>query len=211
MKRRTFPIRSLLCTAAAVLFAPRALAAQSVATASRTFEPSAFVGITGTFTGLDGGRNAGITAGLDLGFHPFFGLLPAVEVRGTYPINSGSVVGQESVAAGLRVQKRYRGFRPYVDILFGRGQLNYQNGGYIVQAQDFRYLQSTTNIFSPGLGFEADVTQHFAVLFDGQLQHWDIPFTPNSTSTASSSILSSAGTIGVVYRFGWLQHGHPGP
>ena len=112
---------------------------------------------------------------------------------------------------GLRVQKRYSRFRPYADILFGRGQLNYQNGGFIVPAQSFRYIQSTSNVLSPGVGFEADVTEHFAVLFDGQLQHWDIPFTPISSSIAQSSIYTKTGTFGVVYRFGWLLHGHPAP
>lgn len=200
-----------LVAIAAALFAPLAVLAQSTPTASRAFDPSAFLGISGAYTGLNGGRNLGITAGVDLGFHPFFGVLPAIELRGTYPAASGTIAGEESFEGGLRVQKRYHRIRPYADILFGRGQLNYQNGGYIVPAQDFRYLQSTTNVISPGFGFETDITDHFALLLDGQYQHWGVPFTPNGSGTASSAIYSKVGTVGVVYRFGWLVHGHPAP
>ena len=210
MKRWT-PSTAVAVLLYAACFRPVHAHAQGVATASRRFEPSVFLGVTGTYTGLEGTRNAGVTAGFDLGFHPFFGLLPALEIRGTYPISSGAVVGEESFSGGLRVTKRIGRFRPYVNVLFGRGQLNYQNGGYIVPVQNFEYLQSTSNVISPGLGVEVDLTTHFALLLDGQYQRWTVPFTPDSTSTDNSSIYSKAGTIGAVYRFNWLQHGHPAP
>ena len=89
--------------------------------------------------------------------------------------------------------------------------MNYQNGGYVVPAQNFSYLQSTSNLYSLGVGFEIDATEHFALLLDGQAQHWDLPFTPAGNSPVSSSKFSKVGTIGVVYRFGWLDHGHPAP
>ena len=44
--------------------------------ASRPFTLSAFGGATGTFTGLDGGKNLGITAGGDIGFKPFHYFYP---------------------------------------------------------------------------------------------------------------------------------------
>ncbi len=190
---------------------PNTAWSQGTATASRTFEPSAFLGLGGTYTGLVGTRNLGVTAGFDLGFHPFFGLLPAVEIRGTYPVDSGAVVGEESLEGGLRVQKRYRTIRPYADILIGRGQLNYLNGGFVVPAQNFQYIQSTSNVISPGVGVEIDATEHFALLLDGQYQHWSLPFDPTGATANTGSIYSKTGTIGVVYRFGWLLHGHPAP
>lgn len=185
--------------------------AQSTPTASRGLAPSAFAGFTGTYTGLQSSRNLAFTAGVDVGFHPFFGWLPAVEFRGTYPVDSGRVVGEKEALGGLRLQKRFNRVRPYADILFGRGQLNYQNGGFIVPAQNFRYVQSTSNVLSAGVGVELDVTEHFAVLLDGQFQHWDIPFSTGSNPASPGSLYSKAGTVGVVYRFGWLQHGHPAP
>ena len=211
MKRRSLSLPIAFLIVVLVFRCPAVSQAQSAPTAQRAFEPSAFAGLTGTYTGLQGGRNAGLTAGFDLGFHPFFGLLPALEIRGTYPISSGSIAGEESFEGGLRVQKRFRRVRPYVDVLFGRGELNYQNGGFVVPIQNFQYVQSTSNILSPGFGFETDITEHFALLLDGQLQHWNIPFTPDNSSTNSSAIYSKVGTVGVVYRFGWLLHGHPAP
>lgn len=211
---RTKAILKFLATCAftgvAALFSS-SVQAQSVPTASRGFIPSAFGGITGAYTGLDGSRNLGITAGLDLGFRPFFGLLPSIEVRGTYPVDNGSVVGEEHAEGGLRLQKRFGPVRPYVDFLFGRGELNYQNGGLAVPMQAFRYLQTTSNVLSPGVGFETDITPHVALLLDGQVQIWNVPFDPSGRTANASHIYSFPGTIGVVYRFNWLQHGHPAP
>lgn len=187
------------------------LQAQSLPTASRGVVPSAFAGITGTYTGLNGSRNLGFTAGFDVGFHPFRGFLPSIEGRGTYPINNGAVVGEEHAEGGIRVQRRYRNLRPYVDFLVGRGELNYQNGGLAVPMQAFRYLQTTSNIYSPGLGVEIDVSEHFAALLDGQYQLWSVPFDPSGATANSGHIGSKSGTIGVVYRFNWLDHGHPAP
>ncbi len=187
------------------------LSAQSLPTASRGLVPSAFAGITGTYTGVNGSRNLGLTVGLDLGFRPFFGLLPSVEVRGTYPVNSGSVVGEEHAEGGLRVQKRIGPIRPYGDFLFGRGEMNYQNGGLAVPMQAFRYLQTTTNVISPGLGLEVDMTPHFALLLDGQYQIWGVPFDPSGQTSNPGHVHAEAGTLGAVYRFNWLQHGHPAP
>ena len=198
---------TLLCS---VALCP-SLTAQSMATASRGVIPSAFAGITGTYTGLDGGRNLGITAGIDIGFRPFFGLLPSIEGRGTYPVDNGSIAGEEHAEGGLRVQKRYGRFRPYADFLFGRGELNYQNGGLAVPMQAFRYVQTTSNVISPGLGVEADLSPHLAILFDGQYQIWQVPFDPSGKTSNASHISSFPGTIGVVYRFNWLKHGHPAP
>lgn len=203
-------LTSAFCFAGPLYFAA-SLQAQSLPTASRGVVPSAFAGITGTYTGLDGGRNLGLTAGIDIGFRPFFGLLPSIEGRGTYPINNGSVVGEEYAAGGLRLGKRYGSFRPYVDFLFGRGELNYQNGGLAVPQQAFRYVQTTSNVISPGLGFEVDVTEKFAVRFDGQYQFWNVPFDPSGATPNATRIHAMPGTIGVVYRLGWLQHGHPAP
>lgn len=190
---------------------PKVSKAQSIPTADRGIVPSAFAGLTGTYTGLEGGRNLGITAGLDIGFRPLFRFLPSIEIRGTYPINNGSIVGEETVMGGVRMQKRLGRFRPYGAFLFGRGELNYQNGGYPVPMQAFKYLQTTSNVISPGLGVEMDVTPRIAVLLDGQLQIWNVPFDPSGQTANSGHLFSMPGTIGVVYRFNWLQHGHPAP
>lgn len=190
---------------------PATMKAQSLPTASRGIVPSAFAGIAGTYTRLNGGRNLGLTAGIDLGFRPFWGFLPSIEARGTYPIDNGQIVGEEHAEAGIRLQKRYRSVRPYADFLVGRGELNYQNGGIAVPMQAFRYIQSTSNVYSPGLGVEVDIKPQFALLLDGQFQIWNVPFDPSGKTAGSGHIYSLPGTVGVVYRFNWLQHGHAAP
>lgn len=209
MKRPFLAVAFGCCAIRALV--PAMAVAQSSSTASRALAPSVFFGVSGVYTGLQTARNASITAGVDIGFRHYFGLSPAIEFRGTYPIDSGQVAGEESVEAGLRVGKRYERVRPYADLLFGRGQLNYQDGGYIVPSQSFRYLQSTTNVLSPGIGAELDVTERYAVLLDGQFQHWNLPFSTGSAPSTPGSIYSKVLTVGVVYRFGWLEHGHPAP
>lgn len=209
--KRPFASIVVPCCLAIGSLLPGAAFAQSSPTASRALEPSVFLGVSGVYTGLEGARNAGITAGADIGFRRFFGFSPAIEVRGTYPIDSGQVAGEESLEGGLRVGKRYTHFRPYADILIGRGQLNYENGGFIVPAQNFRYIQSTTNVISPGIGVDVDITDRYGLLIDGQFQHWSLPFSTGSDPATPGGIFSKVLTIGVVYRFGWLEHGHPAP
>ena len=58
-------------------------------TAIQRMQLSAFGGATGDFTGLGGGKNVGITAGVDLAVAPVRNWLrPTVEVRGTYPTST---------------------------------------------------------------------------------------------------------------------------
>ena len=198
-------VSAVFCLAGAL--APVA-GAQSIPAASRNVIPSVFGGITGTYTGLEGGRNLGITAGLDIGLRPFLGFLPSLEGRGTYPIHNGQIVGEKHAEGGIRLQKRFGPLRPYADFLFGRGELNYQNGGYPVPQQAFRYIRTTGNVISPGLGVEVDLTPHVALLLDGQFQFWSLPFDPSGKTSNSGHLFSFPGTIGAVYRFNWLEHGH---
>jgi hypothetical protein len=96
--------------------------------------------------------------------------------------------------AGLRVDVLLgRRFHPYVDFLFGRGEMDYAGNGYIYD--NFVYDVTTTNVYSPGFGLDYDLTEHFALKLDGQLQQW------SSEPTASGTVESKVGTIGVVYRF----------
>ncbi|HEY5381105.1 MAG TPA: outer membrane beta-barrel protein [Acidobacteriaceae bacterium] len=202
-------LRSLATTfafALALSLSAAAAGAQATPTASRPLELSAFGGLTGTYTGLSGGRNLGITAGVDLGFRPFFGFRPFLEGRGTYPIDGGQVDAQKSALAGLRVERPLARLSPRLnlsaDILLGRGQINYQNGGYPSLSGDFLYVASTSSVISPGLGLDFRLTDHFSVLADAQFQHWDTP------ATASGSIWAKPLTLALRYRFNFNRHGY---
>jgi hypothetical protein len=174
---------------------------QAMPTASQGSSLSVFAGATGVFTGIDGGKNLGITVGGDYSLHGFFGFRPAVEVRGTYPIYDGSIDHQKSILGGVRIERPIRRFHPYGDFLIGRGEIYYSNYPII----DFQeYIRTDSTIYSPGVGFEYDMTPHFAVRVDGQDQHWDTPVN------ASGSAWAKQATLAVTYKFDfnhhWKQH-----
>jgi hypothetical protein len=183
-------------------------AAQAGPTALRRIQPSAFVMVDGVFTGLNGGgntsfqggKNLSITAGADFGFFAPGRYSLAAEVRGTYPINSGDIVDEKSILGGLRFSREPAGdhpipLRPYVDVLFGRGALNYQHGGYPIS--DFvAALSSNSNTLEAGVGVEADVSRNFSVKLDAQVQTFKTPIP--GVDTLYSKHLGA----GVTYRFG---------
>jgi hypothetical protein len=154
--------------------------AQARATGVQGNQLSVFGGATGTFTGLNSGRNLGITGGVDLRFRPlpFFHLLPSLEVRGTYPVDQGGVIGERSILGGLKVERHFGRLRPYLDGLFGRGQINYvqplPNPSFT-----FFYLQTTSNVLSGGAGVDFAVTDHLDLKAEVQLQRWATPVLSN--------------------------------
>ncbi len=176
---------------------------QALPTATESLTLSVFGGVNGTYTGILLGRDAGITAGIDAGVRPFFGWYPAIEVRGTYAFDHGSVDYQKNVLGGLVFSRHlFDRYQPYGDILVGRGQINfvqpYPNPQYTIE-----YLQTASTVISPGAGLNVQLTDHFSARGDFQFQHYDSPVT------TSGSVYSKAFTIAIVYRigFGGLGHG----
>ena len=180
--------------------AVRSASAQGIPTATQKLQLSAFVAGTGTFTNLEGGKNLDITAGADLTFLRIRRIRPAFEVRGSYPIDSGHISGQKSFLVGPKVEYPIAGLHPYADFLFGRGQIDYLNGGFVVG--DLAYISSNTFIYSPGVGVDYDLGHYFAVKADVQFEHWNTPVTP------SGSIHPTALSLGLVYNFDF-NHGRP--
>lgn len=185
---------AIAAIAAIAPFAPFAHA-QATATATQTLQISAFGAATGTYTGLSGGRNLGITAGVDVGFYPYRSFYPSLEIRGTYPFVKGEVDSQKNILAGLKVERHYGRFHPYGDILFGRAAIRYANGGYPNPANDFLYTENPTNVLSPGIGLDVTVTDHFALKGDAQFQRLSTPVT------TSGHIYAKPLSLGVIYRF----------
>jgi hypothetical protein len=173
--------------------------AQSTPTASQQLQLSAFAAGTGIFTDLKGGKNLAITAGADLTFLGFRSIKPALEFRGSYPVDSGHISSQKSFLFGPKVEYRMNRLHPYADFLFGRGQINYLDGGFIVG--DLDYLSSNTFIYSPGVGLDYDLNHHFAAKADVQFQHWNTPVTP------SGAIHPTSVSLGLVYTFDF-NRGH---
>ena len=188
-----------LLIAAIVVFSARIMHAQATPTAAERLQLSTFAGASGVYTGLDNGRNLSLTAGVDLALRPFFHVNPAVEVRGMYPVNNGKVDNERNILGGLRFGGTYRRLHPYVDILFGRGEIRYTPPVY---SRDYSllYVQTTSNIISPGAGAELDLTPHFALRGDVQLQRYATPVT------ASGHLYATPITGALTYRFNFNRH-----
>ena len=170
---------------------------QGNSTDVRPLQLYAFGGATGTYTGIEGGKNLGVTAGIDLGIGGYHGFLPTLEVRGTYPFDSGTIAGERDFLGGLKVERQYRAFHPYVDVLFGRGQIYYDGNGVLNPTYTILYQRSNSNLLAFGGGVDLDISPSFAIKADVQLQRWNVPVTVSGKADAVPI------TIGVLYRFGY--------
>jgi len=168
------------------------------AAASRPLQLSAFGAATGVYTGFEGGKNFLITAGGDLELIPLHGVRPAIEVRGSYPVDGGNISSERSVLGGLKLEFLiHHRLRPYGDFLFGRGQMNYSSNsglnGFIYNG--YGYNLTTTYVDSPGFGIDYQFSPHLALKLDGQYQRWA------SVPTSSGVIYSKVGSAGLIYYF----------
>ena len=192
------PLRLLIPAAlalAALSVSARGAHAQATPTASRELRFAAFGAATGTWTGLNGGRNLGITAGVDLDLPTFARLRPAVEVRGTYPADGGHVDAQRNILGGLRVGYPVRDrLTPYAFALFGRGRIDYTAPGYQKPGTPVFYTITSSNVISGGGGLDFALTPSFAVKADLQINHQQTPVTP------TGSLNSTAVNAGLVWR-----------
>jgi hypothetical protein len=166
---------------------------QATPAGTQRLQLSAFAGVTGTFTNLQGGKNLGITAGADLTFLVFRRFLPSFEARGTYPIDEGHISSQKNFLLGPKVEYPIGKLHPYADFLIGRGQINYHAPGFVYG--DTLFISSNTMVYSPGVGLDYNLSHNFAIKGDVQFQHWDTPVT------SSGAIHPTALTLGVVYNF----------
>ncbi len=168
--------------------------AQAAPAATQTIQLSVFGGFAGLYTGYDAGRNLSLTGGLDMGFQPKFSLFPSVEMRGSLPIDKGQIDNQRNILVGPQVAKHYGRVRPYAAFLFGRGQINYPNGAD-TPARNAFYVQSTSAVYSPGLGIDFELDDHFALKADAQFQRYSAPVAD------SGHVVAKVFTLGVVYHF----------
>jgi opacity protein-like surface antigen len=174
--------------------------AQSTPAATQQLQLSTFVGGTGTFTDLAGGKNLDITAGADITVLTFRRFRPAAEIRGSYPIDEGTTSSQKNFLLGPKVDYPLGRFHPYANFLVGRGGIDYLRGGYIFG--NVRYLSSNTLVLSPGVGLDYNLTHQLAVKVDFQYQHWNTP------AVASGSISPKATTLAAVYIFDFNPRHH---
>ena len=188
--------RILFALALLLGFAATRAQAQDVPAAIARIQFYGWAGVGGNFSGLQLAKNGDVEAGLDLEVRAFHGLYPAAEVRGLYPFAKGSVVAEKNLLGGLRLGRHVRNFAPYGDVLFGRGELNYLNGGQLTPDGTFDVFSNTSNVLSFGGGNDWFFTNHLAVKGDFQFQRYATPVT------TSGNLYSKVFTVGVVYRLG---------
>jgi len=185
-------------------FAATAAGGQALATATQPLALSAFGGATGSYIGLDNGKNIGITAGVDLRILSYHHFLPSLEIRGTKPVSDGTVASEENAAVGLKVERIYgrsAKLHPYVDFLFGRGKIIYPGYGRENPEGTEIYKYTPSNILSAGGGIDVDISHHFALKLDAQIQRYEV-----YQITTSGKVWGKPITVGVVYRFDFNHH-----
>lgn len=178
---------------------------QSPASATKELTLSAWGAATGTYTGLGGGKNVGATAGVDIGIPHFTSFVPSVEFRGTWPFYRGNTDSLEEALGGVRVSRFYGQLHPYVDFLYGRTEIHYEDGGYINPAGTFLYTSSPSNVLSAGGGVDIEWSRSLALKADLQWQHYDSPVV------VSGHLNAVPLSIGVVYTFHFHSRPNPNP
>jgi hypothetical protein len=196
------PIKTLVSLIFSLVVAGAAVTghAQGNPTATQQLQLSAFAAGTGTFTDYQGGKNLAFTAGADLTYLPFRLLRPSIEIRGTYPIDGGTLSSQKNFLGGVKVEHAFGRFTPYANFLIGRGEIDYYGlNGPTIGNQIF--ISSTSTVYSPGGGLDYELTPHFEVKVDAQFQHWNSP---------SGTLHPVSGSVGIVYHFDFNRHSHRG-
>ncbi len=187
-------LKVLVLLALAAFFLPNpAASAQATPTATQGLQLSAFGAGSGVYTGLLGGRNISFTAGVDLSFRPIRGFYPSLEVRGTYPIHRGQIASEKDALGGIRVEHPIGHLHPYLDFLAGRGEIEYQNGGYTVHT--LTYLTTRLQRLFPRRR-----SRHRPLpspLPEGRLPVPALEHPRHRLRLSSLSVI----TVGVVYRF----------
>jgi len=188
-----------------VLLIATDLHSQASDTASRRIEPLIFGGITETQTGLEGGRNLSTTAGLDLRVPDVRSVALSIEVRASIPFDRGQVAGEKSAAFGIQVAAPRGRVRPFVNVLVGRMQVNYLNGGFVAPGTNRAYTFSASYLSSSGAGILFQTDNRFSFRADLQYQ------ISSSPVTASGRLGSIPITLGLAYTLPGTRHGRPYP
>lgn len=167
-------------------------AAQSLSTASKSAEISAFGAYMGGTPDYGPYTLKGFSAGADFTVFPHFVLKPALEIRGN--VLSASAVTEKTVLFGPRAQIDWRGkFHPYGGFLIGGGEILFHPSPYP------GYLGDRSKVYSYGGGINIDIAYHLAAKFDFQQQSWNLGSNSDAASSGSFTLAPRTLLIGVTY------------
>ena len=170
--------------------------------ATRSVTISIFGGASGDYTGLAGGRNLDVTGGLDLNLRPFHSIYWSFEGRGSYPIYGGSVDRQKDALGGIKLSRHFGALHPYVDVLFGRGAIDYKQR-FAASDPRFHYVRSVSDVLAAGAGVDFGLTRNVLFKVDGQFERYSTP------ATRSGHLYSKPLMLALVYRFSFGRRANP--
>lgn len=163
--------------------------AQGQATAARSREAglSAFVAYTHLSPDY-GAAVKGVTVGGD--YTRFFKYLsPAIEVR--FKTSSTGAVAERTFGGGVRVERQFLYFHPYVDFLVSSGTITFAQKNYIGSNGTG---SNGSIVYSYGGGVDYDFADQWAARVDYQQENWNLKETPSLTLTPRAL------SVGVIYR-----------
>ncbi|MGD0442570.1 MAG: hypothetical protein ABSA39_01415 [Edaphobacter sp.] len=172
--------------------------AQSVPAATQQLQISMFGTATPVLTGFQTSANLDVGVGADIIFVGLQRVKAGIEIRGSYPLADGDLTRQKSFVTGPVIQYPLGRLCPYADILFGRGAIDYLDGGYVSGGLD--YIKSSTFVYSPGIGVDYGITHHMSIKADFQYQHWNVPVV------LSGVIHTTMVSLGARYMFDFNPH-----
>jgi hypothetical protein len=165
------------------LLATPSLHAQATPTAVRDAEISVFGTYSLVFTDRDSSWANGGTLGAD--FTSFLPHKLAVSLEIRAKAAGGYVVNQYTYGGGARVERHMGNFHPYADFLW-----NYGSIALLTAPPPYRHNNSV--VYSPGAGVDYDLSRHWAVRADVQLESWRL-----DRYNSFNPIIYN---VGVVYR-----------
>jgi len=189
----------LLCALTASLATGSAAHAQADSVASRGLDIAVFGAPTYVIVG-NGGHNASITAGIDIGTRTYRGFRPYIEGRGRFAVDDGTIAWEKVALGGIKVERRFNRMHPYINLLIGRGELDCNQTTCYAAETNSNYQKQNSLVYSPGVGVDFDFSSRFSAKADFQLEHYTVK------TTESGDLYSKAVTIGVIYHLGFGEH-----
>jgi hypothetical protein len=195
-----YPARPALRTIFSLVFIAasfdRFCTAQAKPTASRTAQISVFGGWAPTQTDFGYRTYNGYMFGGDFGVFPArWWLSPSLEFRYTHARNVP--VTEHAYLIGPRFQKDFGRFRPYADVLFGIGGIDYHPIIVPGDAHD-----GGRNI-SYGGGVDINLVHHLSLKLDYLQQNWNLGPDGNFQNVGDYTLSPRQATLGVVYDFSY--------
>ena len=174
--------------ALAAALQPRGAAAQAQPTAVRQFGLSVF----GAVTALDPKfgvttKEIGYAVGGDITYHLH---LVDASFEARYTSATGFSADESTYGVGVKAERAFNRFHPYVDFLVGSGNIKFDHPEIYGSAN---YTHDNSLVYDFGGGLDYDLIRNFAVKVDVQGERWVI-------GVERPAFYPYNGSVGILYR-----------